>query len=659
MQPKVWRFLGFASAVVGLLCYALSSSFNHLFGNWNLLKIVLYSVFSFVISLMVLFAKVWQHSRSLRFKAHLAFLVLTITAVYSFFSDKVMNGKPDAYSLISCAAFAIMTLSLSRQTQCFSYSLIILRSYFSPIDAALQNEYDGLRDEDFVAIEVYSPQLATSSTDIASMMQQLATCVKALQQENSNLINMVLGVLEWVEFRSEIVVTDHNFVIDALPSGRIDELHEIAKLMMGAGFEKEFSEVYSSWRREWLEECVINKLLGLQKINIKKEQDRAVFIDYTMIERWITTSKVSLKILFPGERRLCDHVFLGFSPAADRCFTEICRGTTIQLLNFADTVAGGSPSLRRLFQMVHVFHTLRDMIPQFQSLFSDLLVNDVVQTLRDQIPQFQSLFSNSLVNEAVAVLNRSAKATRDLFMKLDILIFDIPEAKLVAPANGGCHPMMDAFISHLVHTSRLRQILEQILQEYSKDANEAGTSLFTAKMESIMNQLARILLAKSESYKTPALRYIFMMNNHRRIENVEKMLKLGTTVGNDRIQKYRAKLYIERYQRSSWNKLLDILKLDSNESPNVAAESMKDKLNRFNLFFENLCQDQSTWFIIDKQLREEIIMSVESTLLHAYGNFIGRLHDILGRHAYEYIKYGIFDIQDRLNHLFLGSNTMN
>jgi hypothetical protein len=67
---------------------------------------------------VILFAKLFQHSRSLRFKAHTAFLVLTITAVYSFFFDKVMNGKPDAYSLISCAAFAIMSLSLSRQTQC-------------------------------------------------------------------------------------------------------------------------------------------------------------------------------------------------------------------------------------------------------------------------------------------------------------------------------------------------------------------------------------------------------------------------------------------------------------------------------------------------------------------------------------------------------------
>ena len=114
MQPKLWRFVGFASAVVGLLYYCLSSSFNYLFGDWNLLKIFLYSVFSFIVSPMVLFAKICKYSRTIRFKAQTAFLVFTITSMYSFFIDKVVNGKPYAYSLIWCVAFTVMSLSFSK-----------------------------------------------------------------------------------------------------------------------------------------------------------------------------------------------------------------------------------------------------------------------------------------------------------------------------------------------------------------------------------------------------------------------------------------------------------------------------------------------------------------------------------------------------------------
>ncbi|CAL0312289.1 unnamed protein product [Lupinus luteus] len=117
VQVKVWMFVGFVSSVVGLLCYALSSSFNKLFGEWNFFKIFLYVIISFTIFFMTLVAKVWQPSMSILFKTHMAILLLLATSVYSVFFDKAVNQKPDVYILISCAAFAVMSLSLSKQTQ--------------------------------------------------------------------------------------------------------------------------------------------------------------------------------------------------------------------------------------------------------------------------------------------------------------------------------------------------------------------------------------------------------------------------------------------------------------------------------------------------------------------------------------------------------------
>ncbi|KAJ1437538.1 Exocyst complex component Exo70 [Sesbania bispinosa] len=669
MQPFIWRFVGFGSAVVGLLCYALSSSFNHLFGQWNLFKIFLYTAFSFIISLLILYAEKWKHSRSLRFKAHSAFLVLTITSVFSFFSDKVMNGKPDAYSLISCAAFAIMTLSLSRQTQCgfevdllyfflgcltvqlmkiklelaivgagFSYSLVILRSSFSSIDAAPQNEYAGVQDQHSVVIEVDSPQVATSSIDITSMMQQLTICVEALHQEDSKLIDMLLNeVKEYLEgTESELLVTDHNFVIDALPSGRINDLQQTVKILVGAGFEKECSDMFSNWRREWLEECLTDNLVGSQEINIQneKEQERKAFLN-KMITRWNKASIIALKILFPSERRLCDRVFSGFSSAAERCFTEVCRGSAFQLLNFADVIADESPSVWHFFNVLHVFEGLRDLITEFQSMFP-----------------------NSLVNEAIKVQNRLGEASRELFLDFDNLIFRVPEEKEVAPADGWRHPMISIVMNSLFSACRSRQTLEQILQEYPKVSNGAGTYSFTGQMERIMELLERKLIAKSKIYKDPALRYFFMMNNRRCIETVNERWGLGTIFGDDWFRNNRGKIQqnLELYQRSSWDKVVDILKVDSDESlsPNVAVDSMKDKLNLFNLQFEQICSVQSTWCVSNKKLRAQIITSLENILLPAYENFVGRLQNVLGKHAYEFIEYGMFDIQDRLNHLFQG-----
>ncbi|MED6174971.1 hypothetical protein PIB30_074048 [Stylosanthes scabra] len=114
-QKRVWRFVGFMSSVNGFLCYAMSSSFKHLFGEWNLLKIIVYTLLSFSISTIMLFPKKWRLSRSFLLKAYAGVLVLLITSVYSFFSDKSNNGKPDLLAIFSSASFALMSLSLSRQ----------------------------------------------------------------------------------------------------------------------------------------------------------------------------------------------------------------------------------------------------------------------------------------------------------------------------------------------------------------------------------------------------------------------------------------------------------------------------------------------------------------------------------------------------------------
>ena len=114
-KPQLWRFMGFVSSVIGLICYALSSPFKHIFGEWKFWKILLYSLASFIICIMVLYAKKWRLSRSFMLKAHVGFLVLMLTSVYSFFCDRGVNGKPDVLGLISCTAFAMMSFSLSRQ----------------------------------------------------------------------------------------------------------------------------------------------------------------------------------------------------------------------------------------------------------------------------------------------------------------------------------------------------------------------------------------------------------------------------------------------------------------------------------------------------------------------------------------------------------------
>ncbi|XP_057442198.1 exocyst complex component EXO70B1-like [Lotus japonicus] len=459
-------------------------------------------------------------------------------------------------------------------------------------------------------IQVDSSQVNFDNCSITQ--QRLLNCMNELHQNNSNLAHILL---KRVKDNTELAVTDHNFIMDALPPEMITNLHETAKLMVDAGLEKEFSEAYCSWWREFLEECLINKVLGLRKIG---------FQDY-MIGRWIKVSKVALRILFPGGRRLCERVFSGFSSSAaasDLCILEVCGGAMIQLLNFADAFINRSPSAWRLFKILDMFQTLQGLIPEIQSMFPD-----------------------SLVNETMRIQKRLGEASRDIFMEFGNLIFDIPDAGLDALADGGVHRMTTGVMGYIIPAFWSRQILEKILGEFPKFAADGEeTSSFSTQMERIMEQLERKLEEKSRIYTDPALPYFFMMNNLRCIDGL-----LGT-FGDDRFQK-KTQHNFELYYRSSWSKVLEFLKPDNSESPepNVAAESLKEKLNLFYLHFRETCGVQSTWCVCDKQLLKQIIESVENMVLPAYENFIQRFKDVLGEHSDEYVEYGISDVQGMLN----------
>ncbi|KAJ1381269.1 Exocyst complex component Exo70 [Sesbania bispinosa] len=445
-------------------------------------------------------------------------------------------------------------------------------------------------------------------------------------------------------------VADYDVVIDALPPATVNDLREIAKRMVAAGFGKECSHAYGGCRREFLEESLSR--LGLQKLSISEVHKMPWQELEDEIERWTKASKVTLRILFPSERRLCDRVFSGFSSsaAADLSFMEVCRGSAIQLLNFADAVAIGSRSPERLFRVLDVFETMRDLIPEFESLFSDQ-------------------YCAFLVNEAITIWKRLGEAIRGIFMELENLISRDP-AKAAVP-GGGLHPITRYVMNYLRAACRSRQTLELVFQEnvlsikdYPKlDDRLQPNSSLSVQIAWIMDLLERNLEAKSKIYKDPALCFVFMMNNGRYIVQKAKDSELGALLGDDWIRKHTAKVrqcHVS-YQRSSWNKLLGYLKVENNGSISMAAKPMKEKLKLFNLHFEEICRIQSQWFVFDEQLREEIRISLEKILLPAYGSFIGRFHNVpeLGKNADKYIKFGMEDIEARLNDLFQGSSGSN
>ncbi|KAM7256737.1 hypothetical protein ACFE04_012478 [Oxalis oulophora] len=434
-------------------------------------------------------------------------------------------------------------------------------------------------------------------------------------------------------------VTEYDIMIDALPAATISDLSAIAKRMVAAGFSKECSHVYSICRREFLEESLSR--LGLHKFSIEEVQKMPMQDVEDEIERWIKAANVALRILFPSERRLCDRVFFGFpsaSASADLAFMEVCRSTTTQLLNFVDAIAIGSRSPERLFKVLDVFETLRDLIPEFETLFSDQ-------------------YCMMLRNEAVTKWKRLGEAIRGIFMELEHLIQRDP-AKAAVP-GGGLHPITRYVMNYLRAACQSRQTLEQVFEESNVDRTMAGS--LSLQMAWIMQLLESNLEMKSKIYKDPALCSIFLMNNARYIGQKVKDNELGSLLGDDWIRKHTMKVrqYHSSYQRTCWNKVLGILKVDSTSLPaNAVAKTMREKLKSFNTHFDDISKTQSSWVVFDERLKQELQISLTKLVSPAYSHFIGRFQNLpeIGRNPERYIKYGVEDIEAAIGDLFQGSS---
>ena len=132
------------------------------------------------------------------------------------------------------------------------------------------------------------------------------------------------------------------------------------------------------------------------KANLKS---RSTAVDE--VERWKENCNHMVRKLMPKERQLCDQVFFECSPTADLCFMEICREPTTQLLDFAEGKAiDFSPETKfyTIINILKVFQTIKDLLPEFQSLFSNeecvLLLNEAVETWKKLRETIRSFFTS-------------------------------------------------------------------------------------------------------------------------------------------------------------------------------------------------------------------------------------------------------------------------
>ncbi|CAK9148702.1 unnamed protein product [Ilex paraguariensis] len=437
--------------------------------------------------------------------------------------------------------------------------------------------------------------------------------------------------------------------VDLIKPDAVGQLKEIADLMIRCGYEKECCQVYSSVRRNVLEECMSN--LDVEKLSIEEVQRIEWKSLNERMKKWIQAVKIVVRVLLSGEKQLCEQIFSESELIQEVCFVETAKGCMMQLLNFGEAVAIGKRSSEKLFRILDMYDALMDVLSDLEALFKDE--------------------SGELVSsEANGVLNSLGEAAIGTFVEFENAVQGEQSRK---PTQGGeIHPLTRYVMNYLKLLVDYSETLNELLKKNGDESdclqNSDGDHLELESMSPIAKHLLSLITTlksnleeKSRMYEDGAMQYIFLMNNILYIVQKVKDSELRNLLGDNWVRKRRGQIrqYATSYLRASWSKALSCLKDEGigGSTSNASKVALKERFKNFNACFEDIYRIQTSWKVPDAQLREELRISISEKVLPAYRAFLGRFGSQLdsGKHTGKYIKYTSEDLENYLLDLFEGT----
>ncbi|GAA0158908.1 membrane traffic protein [Lithospermum erythrorhizon] len=446
-------------------------------------------------------------------------------------------------------------------------------------------------------------------------------------------------------------VNEGDVCVELVNGDGVLELKEIADRMIRSGYANECCQVYSSVRRDVLDECLM--ILGVEKLSIEEVQR----IEWTVLDekmrKWIQALKVLVRLLLTGEKRICEEVFVGSEMIREVCFVETAKGCVMQMLNFGEAVTICKRSSEKLFRILDMYDALSDVIPDLEDMFNS----------------YDDDVGEMVCSEAKEVLEGLGVAAIGTFVEFESAVQGEASRKLIP--NGDIHPLTRYVMNYVKLLVDYSETLDGLLKKTEDDSdqvqNDEGYSSETERMSCIARRLMSLIKSlesnleeKARLYEEGGLQYVFLMNNILYIVTKVKESELRNKLGDQWIRKRRGQVrqYATSYLRASWSKALFCLKDEGigGGSSNASKMALKERFRNFNACFEEIYRIQTAWKVSDPQLREELRISISEKVIPAYRSFCGRFGSYLesGRHVGRYIKYNPDDLENYLLDLFEG-----
>ncbi|XAR53529.1 hypothetical protein NMG60_11022119 [Bertholletia excelsa] len=432
-----------------------------------------------------------------------------------------------------------------------------------------------------------------------------------------------------------------------IPPRILPLLHNLAQQMVQAGHQQQLLKIYRDTRSSVLEESL--RKLGVEKLSKDDVQKMQWEVLEAKIGNWIHFMRIAVKLLFAGERKVCNQMFEGMDSFSDQCFAEVTASSVAVLLSFGEAIAKSKRSPEKLFVLLDMYEIMRELHSEIETLFKGKACSEI----RDS---------------ALGLTKRLAQTAQETFGDFEEAVEK--DATKTAVLDGTVHPLTSYVINYVKFLFDYQSTLKQLFQEF-ENGKETESQLASVTMR-IMQALQTNLDGKSKQYKDPSLTHLFLMNNiHYMVRSVRRS-EAKDLLGDDWIQRHRriVQQHANQYKRIAWAKILQSLSVqgltssgggssvgvDGPNSSGVSRAIVKDRLKIFNIQFEELHQRQSQWTVPDTELRESLRLAVAEVLLPAYRSFIKRFGPLVenGKNPQKYIRYTAEDLDRMLGEFFEG-----
>ncbi|XP_048424003.1 exocyst complex component EXO70A1-like isoform X3 [Pyrus x bretschneideri] len=417
-------------------------------------------------------------------------------------------------------------------------------------------------------------------------------------------------------------------------------LHHANNLLSKAisKLEDEFRQLLTNYRdtRASVLEHSLRKL-GVERLTKDDVQKMQWEVLEAKIGNWIHYMRIAVKLLFSGEKKICDQIFEGAETLKDPCFAEVTANSVAMLLSFGEAIARSKRSPEKLFVLLDMYEIMRDLESEIELLFGSKACMEMRES-------------------AVSLTKRLAQTAQETFGDFEEAVEK--DATKTAVLDGTVHPLTSYVINYVKFLFDYQSTLKQLFQEFDEGEPESQLSKVTTR---IMQALQNNLDGKSKQYKDPALTQLFLMNNIHYIVRSVRRSEAKDLLGDDWVQIHRriVQQHANQYKRVSWAKILQCLTVQGGnpsggDSSSLSRAMVKDRFKTFNMQFEELHQRQSQWTVPDSELRESLRLAVAEILLPAYRSFIKRFGPMVenGKNPGKYIKLRPENIESMLNEFF-------